>query len=191
MKNLIIFSHPTKDSFNGAVLSTIVRELDNKGWEYRINDLYSDGFNPVLTLEEWENQSKNIYSEDVEKQQRDILWADNIFLIYPIWWMSMPAMLKGWIDKVITEGFARKKENGEIIKTLEEKSLYIFTTSGRTKEKLAKGYDEAMDKVLLDGTFKYCSFKNMNRKNSYGVTSATDEERKNMLKEIEELVRNL
>ncbi len=99
---LVIFAHPdNKGSHNAAVLKYVTDKLRAKGTKFEIIDLYADNFDPVFHPSEYEHPKA-----DVKKYQKMILDAKRIVIIYPIWWYNMPAIMKGFIDRVLTPGFA-------------------------------------------------------------------------------------
>ena len=97
----IIFAHPWHGSFNKSILNSVTETLDKKKDEYTVIDLNKDKFNPVMTEEELAlySQGKSI-DPLVEKYQEILKKTDEIILIFPIWWSSMPAILKGFFDKI-------------------------------------------------------------------------------------------
>lgn len=114
MRALIIFCHPKEDSFNAAVLGTVTAQLDAGGVEYRVRDLYRSNFSPVLTAHELDcylDESCN--AEPVAQDVADVQWADALIFVYPTWWYGLPAMLKGWLDRVLLPGVAFIMPEGE------------------------------------------------------------------------------
>ena len=132
MNILIIHAHPESGSFNGAMTQTAVRTLTALGHEVRVSDLYAMSWNPVLHPDEFSERANAQYFDaskeqehaqanatvcsDVEFEQEKVTWSDLVIFQFPLWWFSMPAMLKGWVDRVLSRGFAyasgRKYENG-------------------------------------------------------------------------------
>ncbi|MEL6888523.1 MAG: NAD(P)H-dependent oxidoreductase, partial [Pseudomonadota bacterium] len=135
MRALIIFCHPKIDSFNAAVLETVTTHLDAVGVEYRTRDLYRSNFMPVLTAHELDcylDESCN--ADPVAQHVADVQWADALIFIYPTWWYGLPAMLKGWLDRVLLPGvaFIMPKGEGDNIRPglTHIKRLGVFTTCG-------------------------------------------------------------
>ncbi|MEZ0129902.1 NAD(P)H-dependent oxidoreductase, partial [Flavobacterium sp. LBUM151] len=112
MKHLIIYSHPNQGSLNHHLLQTAIESLKTKNQEIVIRDLYELNFNPVLSLEDMNGQRIGNVTEEVKQEQQFISWADHITFIYPIWWTGMPAIMKGYIDRVFSYGFAYRYEQG-------------------------------------------------------------------------------
>ena len=106
MKNLIILAHPNENSFNSAVANEIAKALLSRGEEVVIRNLYELGFDPVYTLEEMNEQREGTLRDDVKTEQDLVASSDNLIFVYPIWWTSMPAILKGYFDRVFSYGFA-------------------------------------------------------------------------------------
>ena len=135
MRALIIFCHPKQDSFNAAVLNAVTAHLDAAQVEYRLRDLYRTNFMPVLTEHELDcylDESCN--ADPVAQDVADVQWADALIFIYPTWWYGLPAMLKGWLDRVLLPGvaFIMPKGEGDNIRPgrTHIKRIGVFTTCG-------------------------------------------------------------
>ena len=101
MKALIVFSHPNPGSFNAHILSKVRATLADRGAETRLIDLYDEDFNPVMSREEREGYHTHAENElPVAEHLEDLRWCDTLIFIYPTWWFGLPAMLKGWLDRV-------------------------------------------------------------------------------------------
>lgn len=108
MKVLTVVSHPRTNSLTFAVAERFVQGLKDAGHEVEVLDLHRMGFNPVLWEEDepdWNNGDKK-YSKEVEIEMERMKKHDALAFIFPIWWFSMPTMLKGYIDRVWNNGFA-------------------------------------------------------------------------------------
>lgn len=135
MRALVVFCHPKQDSFNAAILEVVLEKLARAKAEVRLNDLYRSGFSPVLTahdLDIYLDESRN--RDAVAKDTEDLQWADTLIFVYPTWWYGLPAMLKGWLDRVLLPGvaFVMPKTEGENIAPglTHIKKLGVFTTCG-------------------------------------------------------------
>ena len=92
--------------------------------------------------------------------RKEIKWADLITFIYPIWWASMPAILKGYIDRVFANGFAYKYENNIPIGLLEGKKALIFNTTGSPSDAYSEsGMQDAIKQMANDGILKFCGIE--------------------------------
>ena len=107
MKHLIIYSHLNPTSFTNAVVDKVEKTAKEKGDEVKIINLYGDKFNPVLEFPDIEHMFMGKEAPaDVAIYQEMVQWADHMTFVYPIWWGQMPAMLKGFLDRVFANGFA-------------------------------------------------------------------------------------
>jgi len=187
---LIILAHPNPDSFNGAILKTIENKLKEKEYQFISKNLYQLNFNPILNMDDFARMQKSTVAQDVALEHADIEWAKNIILIYPIWWAGQPAILKGWIDRVFSRGFAyAPQEDGTVKGLLSDKTVMVFTTSGSSEENMKQsGMYAAMEKIMLEGILGFCGINNMMYKNFFGVLTATDDERAAMLGEVDYLI---
>jgi putative NADPH-quinone reductase len=105
MRLLFVHAHPVPDSFNAALCRAAIDTARASGHDVRLIDLHADGFNPVMGTEE-----RRQYHEggspppDVAVQIDHLRWAEGLILVYPTWWYSQPAILKGWFDRVWRPG---------------------------------------------------------------------------------------
>jgi NAD(P)H dehydrogenase (quinone) len=131
MKHLVIVAHPAADSFTMALTRAYTAQLEQLGHSQRTYDLYRMGFDPVLTAEELSRTTAgHTGSPDILKAQDDIRAADVLTIIYPLWWLSMPAMMKGYIDRVFARGFAYDSRDGVVHGLLSGKQSVLITVSG-------------------------------------------------------------
>ncbi|GJM34569.1 MAG: NAD(P)H dehydrogenase [Saprospiraceae bacterium] len=145
MKYLIIYAHPNQDSLNSYFKQSIYEFIQSTGHEVEIRDLYQLNFNPVLSLEDMHGQRKGEVAADVKIEQNFINWADCLIVIHPIWWTGLPAIMKGYIDRVFSYGFAYRYDNGVQKGLLKEKQVIIINTQGKSQSE----YQEIeMDKAL-------------------------------------------
>lgn len=135
MRALVVYCHPRPDSFTAAVRDVVTRKLTAAGAEVRLSDLYARGFQPVLTDPEWRGyldcpKNAAAVATDVD----DLRWCDTLIFVYPTWWYGLPAMLKGWLDRVLLPDVAfhmPDAQNRNIRPGLRHISrLGIFTTCG-------------------------------------------------------------
>ncbi|MEY9592762.1 NAD(P)H dehydrogenase (quinone) [Bradyrhizobium yuanmingense] len=121
MKVLIVYAHPEQRSLNGSLRDVAVRELEAQGHEVRVSDLYAEGWKSEVDRGDFPSlpvdarlavaaASKQAFeagtlTADVKGEIEKLLWADALILQFPLWWFSMPAILKGWVDRVFVYGF--------------------------------------------------------------------------------------
>jgi NAD(P)H dehydrogenase (quinone) len=157
MKNLIIYAHPNPASLNHFFKQIVLESLDKFGQEVVVRDLNAINFNPVLSLEDMQGQRIGKVANDVKTEQDFITWGDRIIFIYPIWWTGMPAIMKGYIDRVFSYGFAYRYDQGVQKGLLAGKSTIIINSHGKSNtEYEAIGMDKALALTSDTGIFNYC-----------------------------------
>jgi NAD(P)H dehydrogenase (quinone) len=151
MKHLVIVAHPVAESFTMALARAYTAQLEQLGHSQRTYDLYRMGFNPVLTAEELSPTSAGqAASPDILKAQDDIRDAEVLTLIYPLWWLSMPAMMKGYVDRVFARGFAYESRDGVVRGLLSGKKSVLITISGAPLPLLVRSGSWNAVQVLQD-----------------------------------------
>ncbi|MCS4300678.1 NAD(P)H-dependent oxidoreductase [Chryseobacterium sp. BIGb0232] len=159
MKHLIIYAHPNKASLNHLFKQTVEETLLQQKHEVVIRDLYQINFDPVLSLEDIAGQRKGIVSEAIRTEQEYIAWAEVVTFIYPIWWTGMPGIMKGYIDRVFSYGFAYRYDNGVQKGLLAGKAAYIINSHGKAKAEYQEiGMNNALKLTLDTGVYTYCGF---------------------------------
>lgn len=157
MRALWVLAHPRSASLNGHLRDVGVAALRAGGWEVVESDLYRDGFDPVLVTEG---------GADVRSEQDKLREADLLVLQFPLWWYSMPAILKGWVDKVFESGFAYDvidPGTGRALKygaggLVGKRALAVVTAGDRPGSLEPRGISGSIEEVLwhlLHGTFWY------------------------------------
>ncbi|MBP1223536.1 NAD(P)H-dependent oxidoreductase [Flavobacterium sp. 1355] len=157
MKNLIIYAHPNSGSLNHFFKQTILETLQESGEEIEVRDLYEINFNPVLSLNDMNGQRMGKVAPEIQTEQDFITWADRIIFVYPIWWTGMPAIMKGYIDRVFSYGFAYRYDSGVQKGLLTGKKTIIVNSHGKSNaEYEASGMDKALALTSDTGIFTYC-----------------------------------
>lgn len=164
MRWYILLAHPNPESFNHAVCDAFVKGLKTAGSEIKINDLHASGFNPIMAGNDF-NQftEKARMPEDIIAEQAKVDWADALALIYPVWWNEAPAILKGWIDRVLTKGWAYDiTPEGKFLALLKLKKVIIFNTADNPETLLeAQGLNQAARLTKDLGTFGFCGVQSV------------------------------
>jgi NAD(P)H dehydrogenase (quinone) len=192
MNHLVVFSHPNPKSFNRAILDSYVMALREAGQEARVRDLYALAFQPVLTANDLIGAGKAQLTQDVRAEQEHVAWADVITFIYPLWWAGMPAIAKGYVDRVFSEGFAYTFDEGGLRKLLATKRAVTITTLGDSCENYRRlGFIDAMDKLMDGILFDFAGITPVEHKYFGSVVTSSDEERRQMLEEVVRLARRV
>jgi len=131
MKTLIIYTHPNHQSLCYSFLQNVIKGCNENSniKELQVLDLYEEGFNPLLVFNENKRRRDMHRDPDLEKYRKQILWADQLVLVYPIWWGRPPAMLLGYIDQMFASNFAYKDKKGLLpMGLLKGKSVVCIST---------------------------------------------------------------
>ncbi|WP_112182489.1 MULTISPECIES: NAD(P)H-dependent oxidoreductase [Paraliobacillus] len=141
MKALIVFSHPREGSFSHALLDRLTKALESKGYQVNIRDLYKMNFNPILGRADMIHiedgkfvREQKAFPKDVQIEMQYMLESDLYIYIFPSWWNGMPAMMKGYMDRVFQHGFAYSFEDAEVQKRFEGKRALFFTPTGQPQQ---------------------------------------------------------
>jgi len=133
MKYLIIYAHPDIESHARITLQELESRLKELKKDYEVIDLYKIKFDPALSAHEMTNRNPEEANEQVKEFQQKITAAKILIFIYPVWWNGMPAMMKGFIDRVFSSGFAFKYVNKIPRRLLKGRKAIVFTTTGTNK----------------------------------------------------------
>lgn len=192
MKISVILAHPDKNSFNHAIASATVDALNQNGHEVMYHDLYQERFDPILPLEEF---SRNAALPPViEKHCREISDADGIIIIHPNWWGQPPAILKGWVDRIIRPGVAYEFVEGDAGEgvpngLLKAKTAVVFNTSNTEANREKEVFGDPLERIWKDCVFDLCGVSNFHRRMFSIMITSSEEQRKEWLKEVGRTVR--
>lgn len=132
MRVLLIHAHPDPDSYNAAIRRAALDALAPRH-ALREIDLYAEDFEPVLSRAEWRAyESGQPHDETVARHVEALKWAEGLVFVYPTWWYGLPAILKGWLDRIWLPGVAFSlPSEGDIRPTLTHvRKLAVITTCG-------------------------------------------------------------
>lgn len=192
MNLLVIFAHPNQKSFCKAIVESVIKAAEDKEASVTVRDLYQLGFDPILKSSDFESLREGKTPDDVAKEQELVTWADVIVLVYPIWWAGFPAMLKGYIDRVFTYGFAYENVDGNIKGLLNDKIAILFSTTGASNEMYENnGMSNAIMQTSDEAIFSYTGFKEINHTFFGSVPYVTDEVRRGFLDEVERVIKEI
>lgn len=190
MNHLVVFAHPNPKSFGKGIVDTVVKASEEKGASVKVRDLYSIGFDPILKPSDFEAFQSGKIPEDIAAEQENIRWANVITFVYPVWWASMPAMLKGYVDRVFSYGFAYEYVNGTPNGLLKGKKGLMFCTTGSPNEIYASnGMHNSMKQTTDQGIFNFSGMEEVKHTFFGEVPRVSDEVRGNYLKEVEKIIK--
>ncbi|MBU3134233.1 NAD(P)H-dependent oxidoreductase [Clostridium gasigenes] len=186
MKTTIILAHPWHGSFNKAIMDTTVEQFKKMKKEYQIIDLNKENFDPVLREEELSLYSKGEFKDDlVKKYQMMLKDSDELVFIFPIWWFDLPAILKGFIDKVMLKNYAYIEGKYGLKGLLTNiKVTTVITTSEVPTWYLKYLVGNPIKRSFIQGTLKGIGIKNVKWLNSSYTTSGTDKMKKSFLNKV-------
>ncbi len=190
MKIAVVYNHPYEGSYCNAILKAVLSGISKAGNEADVFNLDQDGFNPVMTAADLKAfvMQKPVDPQVLAYQQR-LQKADHLVFIFPVWWELMPAMTKGFIDKVIFPGLAYTQEKNSVrMKPLltNIKSITVISTMNTPSWLYRILFGNAVRKALLLGTFWKTGYKNRKWINLTQVKSASPAKRESWLKKMEE-----
>lgn len=194
MKVMVIYAHPYDKSYNHAILESTLQGLKEGNHEVDILDLNKDGFNPVMTLEDLHAASMGkVVDPKLTEYRSRIEAAQHLVFIFPIWYQSVPAILKGFLDKVFSNGWAYKQipGKGTPIGLLTHLNATVISTIGMPKLLYRLLYKNAVKLVLIKGSLKYSGVKNIKWFNIASVQKLSNEKRSKWLLNIKEYMRKL
>ncbi len=191
MKISVILAHPNKESFNHAIAATTIKTLNQNGHKVYFHDLYKEKFDPILPTEEIPKYAS--LPSEIEKHCTEISEADGIIIIHPNWWGQPPAILKGWVDRVIRPGVAYEfleDDKGEGIPKglLKVKSAIVFNTSNTEIEREKNIFGDPLETIWKNCIFDLCGVNKFYRKMFNIVVVSSEKQRKEWLREVRQIV---
>jgi len=153
MKTLLVLAHPRRNSLTGSVADIFATGLEKNGHDVEWADLIREGFDPVMREQDepdWDKPQKK-YSPEVRREMERIERNDATIMIFPVYWWSVPAVLKGWIDRVWNNGWAYGDRH------FPQRRVWMIGIAGNNANAFAKrGFDASMQSQLDTGTLEYC-----------------------------------
>jgi len=159
MHVLTILDHPNKTSFSAAIAREFCAGAETAGHSTELADLHAETFDPRWSLADIEGDSSGNVPDDIRAEQDRIGRADAIGFVFPLFWWGMPAMTKGWIDRVWSWGWAYDQlDDPEKSLQRPRTGVLLVPAGARSDEMHEQGYTSAIEKAWIDGTFGYFGF---------------------------------
>lgn len=188
MNTTIVFAHPWKDSLNRAILEQVMDKLHKDGDAITLIDLYEDGFNPIMSEKDLSLYSQGKAADPMVNQYNEILDStEKIIFLFPIWWYDMPAILRGFFDKVMLSGSAYTEDEKGMHPVRSIQSTILLTTSSAPTEALIRNFGDPVNGTIIAGTFQAVGFFNSKWYN-FALKGKTSEEIKQYINSISDLV---
>jgi putative NADPH-quinone reductase len=187
----VIVAHPNPKSFNHAIARAAVADLERLGHTVAFHDLHAERFDPLLPAEEIPMNAP--VPEAIAAQSREIAEADGIVVVHPNWWSQPPAILKGWLDRVLRPGVAYKFGTGPhgegiIIGLLKARAAVVFVTSNTPADQEVTLYGDPLDGLWKRCVWGFCGIKNVQRELFSVIITSTPEQREGWLRRTRAVV---
>jgi NAD(P)H dehydrogenase (quinone) len=190
---MLIVGHPNKESFNHAIATTALETLRANDHEVTFHDLYEEGFDPVLTFDEF--KAEEVSDPAVKAQCDEIAAADALVIVHPNWWGQPPAIVKGWVDRVLRYGVAYtfREENGEEVGVglLKARKALILNTCMTSEDMDRTHYGDPLERLWKTSVLSLCGIEETHRRNFRMVQTVSQEEREAMLEAVRGVVNEL
>ncbi|MFW2405690.1 MAG: NAD(P)H-dependent oxidoreductase [Gammaproteobacteria bacterium] len=211
MNILIVYAHPEPQSFAGALRETAMNTLTDAGHTVVVSDLYAEGFNPAAGPDDFTSRAnseifelgaeqehaarKGCFAADIQGEIDRLFAADLLIMQFPMWWYSVPAIMKGWIDRVfaygVTYDFGRTWDNGVM---QGKRAMLTFTTGAPESTFAPDGRNGDMERVLWPihaGVLALCGFDVLPPFIGYAPAWIGDEERQTMLQDYAKRLQDI
>lgn len=187
MQISVILAHPDPGSFNHAIAQAVVETIKTNGHTVFFHDLYQEKFDPLL--------HRNEIDKDAELPQAIVLHCeeisavDGIIIIHPNWWGQPPAILKGWVDRVLRPGVAYEFVEGDAGEgipkgLLKAQAALVFNTSNTTSQREINVFGDPLETIWKNCIFGLCGVTNFRRRMFNVVVTSTDIERRSWLDSV-------
>ena len=187
----VILAHPDKRSFNNAIALKVIQVLKRNNYHIFYHDLYQEKFDPVLTKQEI--SEKGSVPDHIMIYCKEIKESDGIVIIHPNWWGQPPAILKGWIDRVMRPGIAYKFKEGDSgdgipVGLLKAEIGIVLNTSNTPEGRELHIFKDPLEVLWGKCIFELCGVKIFYRKMYCCIITSTPEQRKEWLSDVESMI---
>jgi len=187
----VILAHPRSGSFNHAIAETVCRTLHESGHDVLFHDLYAEQFDPVLPVGEISRDA--VLPAIIVRHCSELAAADGIVFIHPDWWGQPPAILKGWIDRVLRPGVAYRFLEGDAGEGVPQgllvaRAAIVFNTSNTSRDREIAVFGDPLENLWKTCVCFFCGIPVFHRTMFGVVVTSTGEQRKAWLAETAELV---
>lgn len=183
----IILAHPNPGSFNHAIAGTAADTLRQSGHHAILHDLCQEQFPPLFSAAELQKDAK--LEPIVARHCQEIVAADGIIIVHPNWWGMPPAILKGWIDRVLRMEIAYRFEandqgEGVPVGLLKARATIVFNTANTPDDREREVFGDPLELLWKKCVFDLCGVKNVQRRTFSVVITSTPEQRAEWLSEV-------
>ncbi|NIE96277.1 NAD(P)H-dependent oxidoreductase [Acinetobacter sp. Tr-809] len=190
---LIVITHPDTQSLSHQIAQHISHDLTGKGISVEIVDLNKEGFQAAMTLSDIEAyRGRQALDADVQFEQARFDRADMVYFIFPVYWWSVPAVLKGWFERVFSQDWAYKyDEQGNLSGILKNIPVKLIGTAAGTQSGYDRhGYTQAIHKQIVEGIFAYCGIDDVQTSMLFKADFTQVDDLKVFFEELDQTVLN-
>jgi NAD(P)H dehydrogenase (quinone) len=193
LKILVILAHPNKQSYNHAIAFSAVKQLQENGHNVIFHDLYTEKFDPILPSQEF--PSEVTLPSNIRQHCDELRLADGIIIVHPNWWGQPPAILKGWVDRVMRPGVAYKflegdKGEGIPLGLLKAKAAIVFNTANTPSKREQMVFGDPLQLLWKNCIFDLCGVRKFYREMFTVVVTSTLDQRQEWLRKVERVVND-
>lgn len=186
MRISVILAHPDERSFNHAIANKVVTQLETNGHTVLSHDLYKERFDPLLICDEIPKDAS--LPGVIREQCEEIAKADGIVIVHPNWWGQPPAILKGWVDRVIRPGVAYEfleNDSGEGVPNglLAATAAIVFNTTNTDPEREQTVFGDPLETIWKNCIFGLCGVTTFHRRMFGIIVTSSEEQRSEWLDE--------
>lgn len=194
MKVLVILAHPNEDSFNHAIALQTYETLKENGHTVIFHDLYKEGFDPMLPGAEIPRDVP--LPDEIAQHCEEAATADGIIVVHPNWWGMPPAVLTGWVDRIMRPGVTYEFIEGDSgegvpVGLLKADKAIVFNTSNTFEDREKAIFGDPLERIWKDCIFDLCGINDTYRKTFGVIVTSTLEERKTWLEKVKEKVSEI
>ncbi|MFB7476105.1 NAD(P)H-dependent oxidoreductase [Kitasatospora sp. NPDC056184] len=186
----VYLAHPRPGSFNHALFEAVVDELHGRGAEVVAHDLYAEGFSPLLTADETETvaASEDAGDGQLALHRAEVATLDALVLVHPNWWGMPPAVLAGWVQRVMVPGVAYKlgTADGEPVGLLRAGRALVLNTSDTPESREREEFGDPLERIWAACVLPYVGVADVRRRVFRTVTDSSDGERALWLRQARE-----
>jgi putative NADPH-quinone reductase len=188
---LIVLAHPDAASFNHALAAAAARAAREQGHAVVLHDLHAEGFDPLLSAAEFSKDAP--LEPSLRRHCDDLAAADGIVVVHPNWWGQPPAILKGWIDRVVRPGIAYAFQEGDSgegvpVGLLRARTAVVLNTSNTPAEREQQALGDPLESIWKRCVFGLCGVHDVRRRTYGVVVTSTPERRARWLADADDLV---
>lgn len=192
MKILILLGHPKPGSFNHALAQAVRNDLRANGHDVVFHDLYAERFDPLIAAEEIPEEGP--VPPSIQIHCDDLKSADGIVVVHPNWWGQPPAILKGWIDRVVRPGLAYRFQEGDggegvPVGLLRARAAVVLNTSNTEESRERTVFGDPLEAIWRRCIFDLCGVPAFHRRTFTAIVASTAERRRAWIEEAQELCR--